>query len=60
MALLGGPGEVALSGDRDKVLQLTEEHPHLLGTRAPVSLRLPLLDRHDGQPGYRDDVCYDG
>ena len=40
VALLGGPGEVALLGDRDEVLQLSEEHPHLLRLQAPLSLRL--------------------
>ncbi|CKR90080.1 Uncharacterised protein [Mycobacterium tuberculosis] len=31
VALLSGPSEMPLLGDRDEVLQLTEEHPHLLG-----------------------------
>jgi len=29
--IIKGPGEVALLSDRNEVLQLTEEHPHLLG-----------------------------
>ncbi len=40
-ALLGRPGEVALGGDHDEILQLAEQHPHSsvfgLGLRAPIT-----------------------
>ena len=48
VALLGGPGEVSLLGDRDEVLQLTKEHPHLRagGRGTQVSQRALTASKH--------------